>query len=103
MFRAAGGSMPLRGPARALASGSAALGPIGAWLYESGRLDAIGLTYHAGLALVVGLALCGLAVGTYAMATRRAPVAGILSAALNLAVGALYGFLLLFFGLGGSR
>ncbi len=78
------------------------LGPGGAWLFESGRIDFFGLSYLPNLWVVVAMAMCGVVIGIYAV-VRGAPLFGIGTVVLNSGVVALYGFLGLFFGLGGSR
>jgi hypothetical protein len=52
--------------------------------------------------IVVALAVCGLAVSILAV-RRRAWLLGLCGIVANAAVLALYGFLAVFFGLGGSR
>ena len=90
------------GSLRAVTAGSAVLGPCGAWLYESGRIDWFGQYYSLNLWIVVALAMCGVVIGVYAV-MRGAPLVGIGTVVINSGVAALYGFLGLFFGLGGSR
>ncbi len=77
-------------------------GPTVAFLHESGTLDLGGSGSLAPIAAVVLVATVGVGVGVRAL--RRGPRwAGGLACVTNGAVVALYGFLLLFFGLGGSR
>ena len=90
------------GMSRLVAACSALPGPFAVWMYESGRIDWFGSTTLFNVWVVVAFAVCGIAVGAYA-AVRGARVMGAGSVILNLGVAALYGFLGLFFGLGGSR
>jgi hypothetical protein len=86
---------------RVAAAASAALGPCGALLYQTGQIDLIAPSL-AGLWVVVALAIGGGIVGVYA-AARGAMLLGIGSVLLNAVVASLYGFLAIFFGFGGSR
>ncbi|MDH3628734.1 MAG: hypothetical protein OES25_13895 [Acidobacteriota bacterium] len=81
---------------------SIALGPFGAWLYESGHLDLFGDAYLLNLWVVVALAIAGMVVGAFAV-FRGARLLGVGSLVLNSGVAALYGFLGVFFSLGGTR
>jgi hypothetical protein len=93
---------PPRGTLRIVAAGSIALGPLGAWLYQTGRMDLFGDAYLLNVALVVAMAVAGMGAGLLAT-VRGAPVPGIVSLLVNGGVAAFYGFLVMFFGLGGSR
>ena len=90
------------GAARVAAACSIALGPCGAWLYESGRLDFFVEAYVLNLWVAVFPAIAGIVVGVYAV-VRGARLLGFASLLINSAVAALYGFLAVFFGFGGSR
>jgi hypothetical protein len=73
-------------------------GPVGALLYEANFIGPSRL----GLTVVLVLSLAGIVLGVRAVARRRAAL-GIVALTLNLAVAVLYGFPLLYLGLGGSR
>ena len=90
------------GAVRFTAACSIVLGPFGAWLYESGHIDLFGDAYLLNLWVVVVLSIAGIAVGAYAV-IRGARLVGVGSLVLNSCVAALYGFLGVFFGLGGTR
>jgi hypothetical protein len=90
------------GAMRVIAAFSTVLGPCGAWLYESGQIDLFGDAYLLNLWVVVTLALAGLVTGAY-MAVRGARLFGVVSLLVNFGVAALYGFLVVFFSLGGTR
>lgn len=85
-----------------LTAAVALAGPVAAAAYEGGVLPTPGLDGLGTLVPVIVVAAAGAGVALWA--TRRPPrwmgVAGLLT---NGAVLAVYGFLLLFFGLGGSR
>ncbi|MDH3456791.1 MAG: hypothetical protein OER90_08115 [Gemmatimonadota bacterium] len=85
-----------------VAACSTVLGPYAAWLYQAGHMDLFRSAYLLNLWVVIVLALAGVAIGAYAV-IRGARVIGVGSVVVNAAVVALYGFLALFFGLGGSR
>jgi small basic protein len=86
----------------AVAAASTVLGPCGAWLYQAGNIDLFGSAYLLNVWVVVAIALAGVAIGAYAF-TRGARTLGVASVVVNAGVVALYGFLAVFFGLGGSR
>ncbi len=73
-----------------------------AWLHETGTLQVGASASLAPVAAVVLVAGVGLWVGIRAI-VRGPRWAGVLAGLANGAVLALYGFLLVFFGLGGSR
>lgn len=87
---------------RVIAAFSVMLGPGGAWLYESGYIDLFDDAYVFNLGVVIALAVTGITLGAYAV-VRGARVLGIGSLVFNSGVAALYGFLAVFFGLGGTR
>ena len=59
-------------------------------------------TYVLNLGVVIALAMAGITLGVYAV-FRGSRVLGIASLILNSGVATLYGFLAVFFGLGGTR
>ena len=87
---------------RVVAACCAVLGPCGAWLYESGHLAFFEDAYLLNLGIVVALAMAGVVIGVYAI-VRGARLIGVVTLVFNSGVAALYGFLGVFFGLGGSR
>ena len=90
------------GAAHVFAACGTVLGPLGAWLYESGYVRLLDAGHLLELWLVVALAITGIVIGIYVVA-RGAWAFGLASVAVNSAVAALYGFLGVFFGLGGAR
>ena len=90
------------GTTRVVAACSSVLGPCSAWLYESGNIDLFGDAYLLNLWVVVALAMAGVVIGFYAV-VRGARLFGVGSLVLNSGIVALYGFLGMFFGLGGTR
>ncbi|HUF48623.1 MAG TPA: hypothetical protein VMM93_12475 [Vicinamibacterales bacterium] len=84
------------------ACGAALLGPAAAWLRESGHLDLASSRSLLDVWLVVAVASAGLVVSILAL-RRRVWLIGATGLVLNGLVVSLYGFLALFFGLGGSR
>jgi len=94
-----------RQPGRAVhvvAAISALAGPAGAWRYESGGLRLFAGDLVVDLWLLVVIASAGAVVGAVCI-FKGARVLGVLCALGNLAVALLYGFIALFFSLGGSR
>jgi len=87
---------------RVVAACSTVLGPGAAWLYQSGHIDYFGDADLLNLWVVVALAMAGVVIGALAV-VRGARVFGVGTLVINLGVAALYGFLGLFFGLGGTR
>ncbi len=87
---------------RVVATCSIALGPCAAWLFELGYIDFFADANLLNVWVVVGIAIAGMAIGGYAVA-HGARILGAGSLVFNSGVVALYGFLGLFFGLGGSR
>jgi hypothetical protein len=71
-------------------------------LYEFGHIDLFQDAYLLNLWVVVALAIAGVVVGIYAVA-RGALAFGLASLLLNSGIVALYGFLAVFFSLGGTR
>ena len=65
-------------------------------------MDLFRSAYLLNVWVVVALALAGVAIGAYA-AVRGARLFGVGSVVVNAGVVALYGFLAVFFGLGGTR
>ena len=90
------------GPGIGVALAGALVGPAGAWLYETGRLDLFRAMPLLNVWLVVLSAIVGLCAGGAAV-RRGHPWWGGLGVAINTAVLGLYGFLASFFSLGGSR
>ena len=78
------------------------LGPGAALLHEMGTLSIGPQATLWPILVIVIVAAAGLAIGLRA-AARPPRLAGVLAALPNAAVVAFYGFLVLFFGLGGSR
>ncbi len=90
------------GEVRLVAAAALVAGPAMAVLHQTGTLSLGPSTTLWPIAFVVVAAGAGLATGV-TVAARISRRLGALVAAPNLLVLALYGFLLLFFGLGGSR
>ena len=87
---------------RRLAFVTAVLGPIAMWLRESDWIDFSDVGLLADVWFVAAVALLGAVVAIAAL-RRRLWIAGTLGLLLNGAVAALYGFIGIFFSLGGSR
>lgn len=79
-----------------------AAGPTTAILHEVGALPHVSSIGLWQIGFIGIAATAGLAAGVW-LARRRSRVAGALAVVANAVVLVLYGFLLLFFGLGGSR
>lgn len=86
----------------AAALAGSAVGPALAGLHESGLLSVGPAATLWPLGFIVMGAAVGIAVGSH-VARRGSRLLGVAAALTNLAVLVFYGFLLLFFGLGGSR
>ena len=91
-----------RGTWRAVALAGSLPGLCGAWLYQSGHIEFFESETFLDLWIVVGLAVAGAAACVYAI-VRGSPWLGAAGLVVNVGVVLLYGFLGLFFGLGGSR
>ena len=87
---------------RLAAAGGGLLGPWGVWLYEAGRIEFFESASLGDLWIVVLLAVTGGAICAWAI-VRRTYWLGAAGLLVNLGVALLYGFLGVFFGLGGSR
>jgi hypothetical protein len=79
-----------------------AAGPTLAGLHETGMFSAGPAATLWPLVLIVIAAMMGVLVGRW-VATRRSRLLGFIVAAPNALVLLVYGFFLIFFGMGGSR